>query len=775
MPKGSSGGNVNIHISETGAAATTAKIRTLNTSMGKTALQMIGLASAAAVGYMAFNKLKDIIGDSITKFREFEYRMAEINTILRETLKSGIESLSVAFGQATSDLAKGMYDILSAAFPATEAMTLLNTATKASIAGLSTVRESVDIFTTVLNTYGMSARQAANVSDILFQSVIRGKFQFRDLESSLGYVVPIAAQAGISFKELMAALSTTTRHGLHLDMTSRGLALAIQGIVNPTEGASEAARKYGIDMSAVGLRTMGLYNWFRELNEATKIYGKTIISELIPNMRSLRVAMVLAGEEGIGGFIDDLNQLDTAAGRTVEALNEIMESDLFKQRQIEQRGEVIQREFGDPLSDIALGFQEAMLRVLYAQKDFFGAEPGAYYKQASQFDEYINEMIDSLEELENPIEQAIADIEDLEQTIESLQTTSFQLEVDIADLNKRLTDTVVAGTKMQYSFEGTLGYEKALIEANKDYADTTHDVKMGLADENYEYDVLSPNVQSAIRYVREFEKQEEDLSNTMTALNYAMRENNLEIMKMQLRGMMRRRGLTRQEEQQIKRLRIENLEMRIDAEESVEHATAAEYRLYLERKEIIDDTIRDAEELRYQLSYNYNQQLDDIDALITSEGDLLDIRKNKWKTTNDEIYEDSVILYNKLLALNLGWPSGGEPPPPAPPPPPPPPSGYEGGVRPIPDIVKWKFKAGKMWQRGTYYVPSTGMYMLHRGEQVRPSKHENKSVSNSMNASININIAEIRNHSDVEDLGSQLALAVKQKLLDTDVSNYRLR
>ena len=100
------------------------------------------------------------------------------------------------------------------------------------------------IFTTVLNSYGMSVYEATNVSDTLFQSVVRGKFQFADLESALGYVVPIAAQAGIAFEELMATLSTATRHGLHLDMAARGLAMGLQNIINPSEGAAKAAKKY---------------------------------------------------------------------------------------------------------------------------------------------------------------------------------------------------------------------------------------------------------------------------------------------------------------------------------------------------------------------------------------------------------------------------------------------------------------------------------------------------------------------------------------------------
>lgn len=319
----------------------------------------------------AQRKLYEYVTEGVTKFREFQTRIAEVATIMSgdfqsalKGMETGIVNLSLAYGKGTSDLTKGLYDIMSAAFSAKEAMSLLNTATKASIAGLSDTRTSVDIFTTVLNSYGMSAYEATKVSDTLFQSVVRGKFQFEQLEQALGYVVPIAAQAGVQFEELMAALSTTTRHGLHLDMASRGLALAMQNIINPSEGASKAAEKYGVELSGLALRIHGLAGVFSQLNEKTKQYGKVILNELIPNMRSLRVAMVLAGDEGLEGLLDDMDRLSVSAGRTEEALNKIANTSEFASNQITQQWEKTQREVGAAWDKMALGIQGTLTKVM---------------------------------------------------------------------------------------------------------------------------------------------------------------------------------------------------------------------------------------------------------------------------------------------------------------------------------------------------------------------------------------------------------------------------
>lgn len=346
-------------------------------AMAGLALRFVGYQLVLNQVMGAQRKLYDYITQGVTKFRELETRLAEVSTIMTDDfevaligMKAGIESLALSFGQNTSDLTKGLYDIMSAAFSARDAMSLLNQATKASIAGLSDVRTSVDIFTTVLNTYGMTVYEATAVSDTLFQSVVRGKFQFAELESALGYVVPIAAQAGIAFDELMAALSTATRHGLHLDMASRGLAMALQNIINPSEGAAKAAKKYGIEMSGLALRIKGIAGVFGEMHEKTKEFGKIVLNELIPNIRSLRVAMVLAGEEGLEGLLDDLDRLSVSAGRTEQALNKIKNTSQFASNIITQEWEKTQRSVGAAWDKMALGAQQAITNIVRDWKAF---------------------------------------------------------------------------------------------------------------------------------------------------------------------------------------------------------------------------------------------------------------------------------------------------------------------------------------------------------------------------------------------------------------------
>jgi len=331
------------------------------------AARFVGLNAIVTMGIIKFRQMSQWVQEAIGDFRDFELRMAEVSTILTDTidtlpaLEAGVISLSVTWGKNARDLANGLYDILSAAVDAEDSIRLLNTATKASIAGLTDVSTSVDVFTSILNAYGMEVSQAAQVSDVLFQTVIRGKLRFEDLASAMGYVTPIAANAGVAFEEVAAILATVTRQGLHVDMASRGLALMIQGIVSPASAAADAAREYGVTLNSLILQVKGLEGFMGELNAAVAEHGSVVLPEIIRNMRSLRVAMALAGKEGVLGFAEDLDLMKTAAGRTEEAMTKMMNT---QERQVAILGnamEQAERQIGEAWSGVDIWWKKAKL------------------------------------------------------------------------------------------------------------------------------------------------------------------------------------------------------------------------------------------------------------------------------------------------------------------------------------------------------------------------------------------------------------------------------
>jgi TP901 family phage tail tape measure protein len=663
-----------------------ASFNLLGGRVGALALRFVGYNLILNQIMSAQQKLIDFIGDSVGAFREFQLRMAEISSIMEESdipmmdqLALGVQALSQAYGKSSSDMAKGLYEIISAAFSAKDSLNLLTTATKASVAGLTDIKTSVDIFTTVLNAYGKTVEQATNISNILFQSVVRGKFQFEDLESALGFIVPIAAQSGIAFNDLMAALSSVTRQGIHLDMASRGLALMIQNIINPTEGATKAADKYGIEMNSLALESMGLRGWFEQLNTAIHEFGTKILGELIPNMRSLRVAMVLAGDEGLAGFNEDLEKLANMGNRVEKALTSIMNTSQFVSSQLTQQFEQVKRDVGKSWDEMVMGIQRGILGVV---KFFVGAdyEPQAFKKFSPVKDDdvatakaYINaqEQIQEYSDRRLAIEKDIAhlkfkqeqsykgsmaykqageDIEELTDEYDELGTEIIALEANNANLVdsfNRIKSSVLDGIdalgnldlklgnislsieeyedklkndktygwgeglkiasvnisdltsltdkqrdaleKLGTSFKGTLAYQYLQLKSNKDYEDSQHDVAMGLELVNYNYKTIPQNIRDAIDAVRNYTKAQDENRKSNELMSAAMRELQIRALQIQLAGMSKRRGLSRSEQKELKKIEIEQAKMRLANMQAEKAATSSDISNYNNKQQIIDD------------------------------------------------------------------------------------------------------------------------------------------------------------------------------------------
>ena len=685
-------------------------------SMKSLAMRFVGYNLVLNSVMGAQQKLTEFVKESVTKYREFETRLAEVSTILQEDVnqmdrfKAGITSLSTTYGQATSDISKGLYDILSAAFSAGDAMNLLNTSIKASIAGLSDVRTSVKIFTTVLNSYGKSAEQATHVSDVLFQSVVRGKFQFADLEQALGYVVPIAAQAGISFDELSAALSTATRHGLHIDMTARGLALAIQGIINPSTKAKKAAMEYGVEMNGLSLRVLGLKGWFDQLGDAMDKHGKSVLGELIPNMRSLRVAMVLAGEEGALGFAEDLKYLENVSGRTEEALNKMMETSEFVSKQIAQEMEKAAREIGEDWDELMLKLQGGTVWVaqhwknilpvigsiftameakgMIAQEQWKNIAAEQYRviqgdvflshnlenyislkKEESELSKEIanlraegkdytkeTEQLEHLVSLEKELEEIwneqIGAIKDTQDTLGEYEVTLSEIELDIKRLKDELEKPITVGWgDLEKTLEGTLGLELAQLEMSQKLKDSQHDVKMGLLDSTYGWKTNNTALQEAVNIVREHEDAQKKDTIATNKMTVAMRHLQIAMLEIQLAGMMRRRGLTRSEQKMMKKLQIEQAKLRLENMKSTKNETVEMYDNYEDKKQFIKEFLAGLEEESYQLKYKYEYDIAELTKFIASEKIALLNRYDYREEINNKIFESCANLVLDLNAL----------------------------------------------------------------------------------------------------------------------------
>jgi TP901 family phage tail tape measure protein len=312
------------NIGET-AEKQTSRARKAFRGLGK-AIKLVGTAVVAAFTAAAFKGLFD----GVKRAREFSAAMGEVSTILGEgSLSIGeasdkVKDLALSLGVPAPEVAAGMYQTLSAGVTdSAQAMTLLEGATKLGISGLATTKESVDLLTTAFNAYGMTVTEDAvgSMSDMIFKTVQLGKTTIPELSASMGQVLPVASQLGISFDEVAAAVASLTLKGLSTSEATTQLNAVFTAFLKKGELAKKTFGEQSEVMGANAIRTKGLQLAMNDLMEAVGGSEDALI-KLTGRAEGAKAIMALTADEG-KVLTSQLEGIGQAAGAADQAFDKM--------------------------------------------------------------------------------------------------------------------------------------------------------------------------------------------------------------------------------------------------------------------------------------------------------------------------------------------------------------------------------------------------------------------------------------------------------------------
>lgn len=297
-----------------------------------TAFGMISNPAVLAAGAIAgLGTVAVKVGkQSLDLAASFETAMANVSTLVTdatidmEAMSDGVLSLSGKLGQPATELADGLYQVISAGVPAANALQFLETSAKAAKAGMTTTFVAVDGLTTVINAFGLSTSDAGRVADIMFKTVEKGKTTFPELADSIGRVAPMAAQANISIEELFSAVGTLTLGGMKTSEAVTYLRSAIANIMKPSEEAQKAAKKLGIEFDLNSLQSKGLAGFLDMVRVATEKDNEAAI-KLFGSQEALSAVMALTGKQA-GVLRDVINEVTNASGAADTAYGKMMDT-----------------------------------------------------------------------------------------------------------------------------------------------------------------------------------------------------------------------------------------------------------------------------------------------------------------------------------------------------------------------------------------------------------------------------------------------------------------
>ena len=276
-------------------------------------------------------KIGGFLKDSINEATELKSALTEVVTLTGTSgaaaakdfglFKDTVKAVSDEFGIAQDVLTNGLYNAISAGVPKDNALTFLQVASSASIAGVTDVNTAVDGLSTVINAFGLDAADAQAVADSMFTAVKGGKTTFGELSASMFQVGPAAAAAGVSFEEVNAAVATLTAAGTPTSVATTQIKSALVSLQRPTDKMNKLFNDLGYESAQMAIEQEGLQFALGAVTDyADGNNGKMI--ELLGSIEAVSAVQVLAGT-GADKFTAELVAQGDAAGSTATAFEEL--------------------------------------------------------------------------------------------------------------------------------------------------------------------------------------------------------------------------------------------------------------------------------------------------------------------------------------------------------------------------------------------------------------------------------------------------------------------
>ena len=286
---------------------------------------------------------------------DFETAFAEVRTLINDMpesglnqLKQGLIDLSKQTGILTGESIPAMYQAISASVPADNVVSFLEVASKNAIGGVSDLQTSVDGLTNILNAYAMETSEVMNVSDLMFETMKRGKTTIGELSRSYFNVIPYAASAGVAFRDISAAIATITAQGTPTSVATTQLR---QAIVELSNEGSQVGKTF---QSLAGKSFKDFIASGKNLQDALQLLEKKAkasnvgINTLFSSVEAGASVLGLVGNN-TQRFTADMEAMANAAGATEEAFKKIDETPAQRLKKIRAQFSAITLEIGNKL------------------------------------------------------------------------------------------------------------------------------------------------------------------------------------------------------------------------------------------------------------------------------------------------------------------------------------------------------------------------------------------------------------------------------------------
>lgn len=334
------------------------------TDQASTAIDALAQALVAAGVTASVKAITDALMGCTQASMEFETAMAKVGTIADESqkplgdMRNEILALSGETGKSVGELAEATYQAISASVATESAVDFVGTANKLAVGGFSDTTTAVDILTTAINAYGMSADDAAKISDILITTQNLGKTSVAQLGASMGMVIPLAAAYNMDLEDLSASYALLTANGTQTAQATTYVKAALNelGSTSSVVG-STLKKKTGKTFAELMAEGNSLGDVLQVL--ADSVDGDTTAFNNMWSSSEAGVGMLSILNSGTSKYNSLVQAMEGSTGAATTAFEKMSETGEFAQQRFQNAIENLKIAIGDELAPVLMELQQS--------------------------------------------------------------------------------------------------------------------------------------------------------------------------------------------------------------------------------------------------------------------------------------------------------------------------------------------------------------------------------------------------------------------------------
>ena len=334
------------------------------TDQASTAIDALAQALVAAGVTASVKAITDALMGCTQASMEFETAMAKVGTIADESqkplgdMRNEILALSGETGKSVGELAEATYQAISASVATENAVDFVGTANKLAVGGVSDTTTAVDILTTAINAYGMSADDAAKISDVLITTQNLGKTSVAQLGASMGMVIPLAAAYNMDLEDLSASYALLTANGTQTAQATTYVKAALNelGSTSSVVG-STLKKKTGKTFAELMAEGNSLGDVLQVL--ADSVDGDTTAFNNMWSSSEAGVGMLSILNSGTSKYNSLVQAMEGSTGAATTAFEKMSETGEFAQQRFQNATENLKIAIGDELAPVLMELQQS--------------------------------------------------------------------------------------------------------------------------------------------------------------------------------------------------------------------------------------------------------------------------------------------------------------------------------------------------------------------------------------------------------------------------------